>query len=83
MPENINNLRDPIGVAIGPESTACASDFSDHAPQRGSFFTMSRRTLLSTRNTAKRRRKSFPLLTESREIAREEVRKHGHPKKLK
>lgn len=31
----------------------------------------------------KRRPKPFPLLTESREIAREKVRKHGHPKKLK
>jgi hypothetical protein len=31
----------------------------------------------------KRRPKPFPLLTESREIAREQVRKHGHPKKLK
>jgi hypothetical protein len=31
----------------------------------------------------KRRPKPFPLLTEPREIAREKVRKHGHPEKLK
>lgn len=31
----------------------------------------------------KRRPKPFPLLTKPREIAREEVRKYGHPKKLK
>lgn len=31
----------------------------------------------------KRRPKPFPLLTKPRHIAREEVRKHGHPKKLK
>ena len=31
----------------------------------------------------KRRPKPFPLLTKPREIAREEVRKNGHPKKLK
>ncbi len=31
----------------------------------------------------KRRPKPFPLLTEARAIARERVRKHGHPKKLK
>lgn len=30
----------------------------------------------------KRRPKPFPLLTEPREIAREKVRKHGHPEKL-
>jgi DDE family transposase len=31
----------------------------------------------------KRRPKPFPLLTKSRQVAREEVRKNGHPKKLK
>jgi hypothetical protein len=31
----------------------------------------------------KRRPKPFPLLTKSRSIAREDVRKYGHPKKLK
>ena len=31
----------------------------------------------------KRRNKPYPLLTKPRRIAREEVRKHGHPKKLK
>jgi len=31
----------------------------------------------------KRRPKPFPLLTQPREIAREEIRKYGHPKKLK
>jgi len=31
----------------------------------------------------KRRPEPFPLLTKPRHIAREEVRKHGHPKKLK
>lgn len=31
----------------------------------------------------KRRPKPFPLLTEPREIAREKVRKHGRPEKLK
>jgi len=31
----------------------------------------------------KRRPKPFPLLTKSRNIARDEVRKNGHPKKLK
>jgi hypothetical protein len=31
----------------------------------------------------KRRPKPFPLLTKPRHITREEVRKHGHPKKLK
>lgn len=30
----------------------------------------------------KRRPKPFPLLTKPRQIAREEIRKHGHPKKL-
>ena len=31
----------------------------------------------------KRRPKPFPLLTKPRQIAREEIRMHGHPKKLK
>jgi hypothetical protein len=31
----------------------------------------------------KRRPKPFPLLVKSRAIAREEVRRHGHPKKHK
>jgi len=31
----------------------------------------------------KRRPKPFPLLTKSRSIAQEDVRKYGHPKKLK
>lgn len=31
----------------------------------------------------KRRPKPFPLLTKHRHIAREQVRLHGHPKKLK
>jgi len=31
----------------------------------------------------KRRPKSYPLLTKSRNQAREEVKKNGHPKKLK
>jgi len=31
----------------------------------------------------KRRSKPYPLLTKPRQIARQEVRKHGHPKKLK
>ncbi len=31
----------------------------------------------------KRRPKPFPLLTQPREIAREHIRKYGHPKKLK
>lgn len=31
----------------------------------------------------KRRPKPFPLLTEARAIAREKVRKHGHPRKIK
>jgi hypothetical protein len=30
----------------------------------------------------KRRPKPFPLLTKPRQIAREEIRKYGHPKKL-
>jgi len=31
----------------------------------------------------KRRPKAFPLLTKPREMARENVRTYGHPKKLK
>ncbi|MEN8168312.1 MAG: IS4 family transposase, partial [Pseudomonadota bacterium] len=31
----------------------------------------------------KRRPKPFPLLTKPRQLARENVRKYGHPKKLK
>ena len=31
----------------------------------------------------KRRPKAYPLLTKTRSLAREEVRKYGHPKKLK
>ena len=31
----------------------------------------------------KRRHKPYPLLTQIRAVAREKVRKHGHPKKLK
>jgi len=31
----------------------------------------------------KRRPKPYPLLTQARAVARENVRKHGHPKKLK
>jgi hypothetical protein len=31
----------------------------------------------------KRRSKPYPLLTKTRELAREQVRKYGHPKKLK
>jgi hypothetical protein len=31
----------------------------------------------------KRRPKPFPLLTEARAIAREKVRMHGHPRKIK
>ncbi len=31
----------------------------------------------------KRRPKTYPLLTKHRQQARDEVRKHGHPKKLK
>jgi len=31
----------------------------------------------------KRRQKTYPLLTQTRAAAREKVRKHGHPKKLK
>ncbi len=31
----------------------------------------------------KRRPKSYPLLTKTRDLAREQVMKYGHPKKLK
>jgi hypothetical protein len=62
---------------------------SDDDSQRATLFILIAQRRVGNRpgriepRAIKRRPKPFPLLTKSRSIAREDVRKHGHPKKLK
>ena len=65
------------------------SDGAGHHDKLGGLFMLVAQKRVRNRpgrvepRALKRRRNTFPLLTKSRDLARAEIRKNGHPKKLK
>ncbi len=71
-----------------PEETSAGAASYDDDKLAGLFVLMAQQQVGNRPGrieprALKRRPKPFPLLTKPRHIAREDIRAHGHPKKLK